>query len=37
MSRRILIEPEVEAELQAAAEWYEGQQAGLGFALLEEA
>ncbi|MHB8876336.1 MAG: hypothetical protein ACYC8T_21800 [Myxococcaceae bacterium] len=37
MSRRIRVEPEAEAELLAAAEWYEEQEAGLGFDLLEEA
>jgi plasmid stabilization system protein ParE len=37
MSRRILVEPEAEAELQAAAEWYEAQRAGLGFELLVQA
>lgn len=37
MSRRIRIEPEAEAELQAAAEWYETQQAGFGFELLSQA
>lgn len=38
MSRgRIRVEPEAEAELQAAAEWYEGQRAGLGHDLLEAA
>lgn len=35
MSRRIRIEPEAEAELQGAAEWYEAQQVGLGLALLK--
>ena len=37
MSRRLRIEPEAEAELQAAAEWYEEQEPGLGlgFAFLE--
>ena len=37
MSRRILVEPEAEAELQAAAEWYEAQGVGLGFELLAQA
>jgi plasmid stabilization system protein ParE len=37
MSRRIRVEPEAEAELQAAAEWYEAQQAGFGFELLAQA
>ena len=37
MSPRIVVEPEAEAELQAAAEWYEAQEAGLGFELLEQA
>lgn len=35
VKRRVIVEPEAEAELQAAAEWYEGQQAGLGLDLLE--
>ena len=37
MSRRIRVEPEAEAELLAAAEWYDGEEPGLGFDLLEEA
>jgi toxin ParE1/3/4 len=37
MTRRVLVEPEAEAELQGAAEWYEEQQPGLGFALLDAA
>ena len=37
MSRRIVVEPEAEAELQAAAEWYEAQGTGLGFELLARA
>lgn len=34
MNRTVRIEPEAEEDLQAAAEWYEAQQAGLGFSLL---
>lgn len=37
MNRRIRIEPEAEAELQGAAEWYEAQQDGLGLLLLQQA
>lgn len=37
MTRRIRVEPDAEAELQGAAEWYEAQQEGLGLALLEQA
>ncbi len=37
MSRRLRVEPEAEAELLAAAEWYEEQESGLGFDLLDEA
>jgi plasmid stabilization system protein ParE len=32
--RRVRIEPEAEADLQSAAEWYEAQEPGLGLSLL---
>lgn len=37
MNRRIRVEPEAEAELQGAAEWYEAQRDGLGRVLLRDA
>lgn len=36
MNRRIRVDPEAEAELQGAAEWYEAQQDGLGLLLLQQ-
>ncbi len=36
MNRKIRVEPEAEAELQEAAEWYESQEAGLGLLLLSQ-
>lgn len=35
MSRELRILPEAEAELAAAAEWYESRQSGLGVAFVE--
>lgn len=34
MTRRLLVEPEAEEELQAAAEWYDAKERGLGLELL---
>ena len=31
MSRRLIVRPEAEADLDEAAQWYERQKAGLGF------
>ena len=36
MTRRVVVEPEAEADLVAAVEWYEGQASGLGAELLLE-
>ena len=36
MTRRVVVEPEAEADLVSAVEWYEGRESGLGAELLLE-